>query len=592
MGLFQKDLEPLRERWMAQWPRALNAWSRFTKLSPPRLLTSGSEEKKEGLTGSFAMIRLVDHAVVISLLQVEDLGLQDFGTEIMAHEIGHHVYAPADLKDNAMLIARIRVCLPTKESMSGFVSNLYTDLLINNRLQRQEGLDMAGVYKKLQQKDAGDLWSIYMMIYENLWGLPPGSLTPKVDNPRMVTDAGLGARVIRAYSKDWLDGAGRFALLIAPYLPKDSSTLRLRVFFPMMDADNAGAGGEIPDGMAEVDEGELEGAIHPADDPEITGLSEDEDEGEEGATAPNAGGRAIKGGKKNNYRSPAEYTALMKSVMTKVSEDDLIIRYYRERALPYLIRFPSKDAPTGGDPLPEGLDLWDVGDPFGDLDWVETMVRSPVVIPGVNTLQRTYGYSPGASPDKAPPDMYIGIDCSGSMMNPKFGLSYPCLAGVIVAISALRAGARVMACLSGESPGKYTQTDGFIRDEKKILSLLTGYLGTGYSFGVERLRETFLTKKENKRPAHILVISDQDMFHMLEAVKDGWEVIAQAILAGKAGGTFLLNIVYDRGLKFNSMREAGWNIHLVNNQEQMLEFARKFSRQIYDKPSAKGAGKE
>jgi hypothetical protein len=480
-----------------------------------------------------------------------------------------------------MLIARIRAGLPTKEDLAGFVGNLYTDMLINNRLQRQEGLDMAGVYKKLNQKKPGKLWVIYMMMYENLWGLYPGSLTAPVTDARMITDAQLGARVIRAYSRDWLDGAGRFAMLLAPYIPV---TVNIRVFVPLMDAENAGAGGEIPDGMVEIDAGELEGAIHPADDPAITGLDDQGDEEDGEASSPRAGGKATRGGKKDRYRSPAEYAALMKSAVSNVDEDALIIRYYRERAMPYLIKFPVKDNPEGGDPLPEGLETWDVGQPFGDLDWVETIVRSPVVIPGVTTLQRTYGASPGFSPDKAPPDMYIGIDCSGSMFNPKLALSYPCLAGVIVAISALRAGARVMACLSGE-PGKYTQTDGFIRDEKAILKLLTGYLGTGYSYGVERLRQTFLKDEENKRPTHLLVITDTDIFHMLEVVKDGWLVIAQAMEAAGAGATFLLDMSAGSYKKeIQAMREAGWNAYLVATHEEMIDFARKFAKRMYDKP--------
>jgi len=593
MSLFASStLGPLKEKWMGNWPRALEAWSRFTKLTPPRLLSTASEEKEEGLYGSFAMIRLDDHAVVISLRQVEELGLQNFSTEILAHEIGHHVYAPADLRDNAILIARIRAGLPTVERMANFVANLYTDLLINHRLQRSEELDMAGVYLKLKQEKPGRLWTLYMKIYENLWGLSPGALAdPMPEDKRLGVDAQLGAKVIRVYSRDWLEGSGRFAVLLAPYIMEEMSKKISGVFLPMLDTQEAGAGGGIPDGLAEFDPDEVDGAIHPGDDPAITGFDEKALGRDGEASAPEPGGRATKGGKKNSYRSPSQYTDLMKSVLGKVSEQELLIRYYRERALPYLIKFPARLSARAADPMPEGLELWDAGQPFGELDWVESAVRSPVIIPGVTTYQRTYGATEGFEPEKTPTDLYVGIDCSGSMANPKFSLSYPVLAGTIVAISALRAGAKVMACLSGE-PGSFTQTDGFIRSEKEVLKLLTGYLGTGYSYGVERLRETFLKKVKLPRPAHLLIITDMDIFAMLDRVKDGWEVIVEALAVANGGGTFLLNIASHNAYQkqLNKLTDCGWDLHLVASQEQMLEFARKFSKSMYDKSRPGGGG--
>ncbi|MDH5755654.1 MAG: VWA domain-containing protein [Nitrospinota bacterium] len=585
-------LENLKKKWMAQWPDALEAWSRFTKLTPPLLLTDTKAEKAEGLYGSFAMIRLDDHAVVISLRQVEELELQSFATEILAHEIGHHVYAPGDLRDNALLIARIRAGLPMYENQAGFVANLYTDLLINDRLQRSEELDMAGVYRKLKKNDAGSLWTLYMKIYENLWGLPPGTLADvAAKEKRLIVDAQLGARVIRAYSKDWLDGAGRFTALVAPYIMESGFAGRSAIFLPIMDTRDAGAGGGIPDGLVEIDPEELDGAIHPADDPAISGF--DDTPGDDKAQSPEAGGEVIRGGKKNNYRSPAQYRELMKSVASSLKEDELIIRYYRERALPYLIPFPARETPRAADPIPEGLELWDVGQPAQELDWMESTIRSPVIIPGVTTYQRTYGTSEGSLPEKIPTDLYVGIDCSGSMTNPKFSLSYPALAGVIVAMSALRAGAKVMSCLSGE-PGRFTQTEGFIRDEKRTLKLLTGYLGSGYSYGVKRLEETFLGKKEKPpRPVHLLIVTDQDIFHMLKEVKNGWEIITEALEKTGGGGTFVLNIYTPKSYAkdLQRMGEIGWDIHMVSSQEDMVEFARKFSRRMYDRKAARERGK-
>src|SRR6476619_3024374 len=121
-------LAKLRDDWSREWPVALAIWSQFIKLHEPCWCYTLEEEIREQLTGSFAMIRLVDHSVVISLRTIAEKGLGSFAREILAHEIGHHVFCPADLTDNARLLARIRAGLPTKEAHAPMVSNLYADL--------------------------------------------------------------------------------------------------------------------------------------------------------------------------------------------------------------------------------------------------------------------------------------------------------------------------------------------------------------------------------------------------------------------------------------------------------------------------------
>jgi len=577
------ELEALRETWQGRWEEALALWSRFTKLSPPLWCMTAKEEEKEDLTESFAMIRLQGHDVVVSLKQVREKELEDFALEILAHEIGHHVYAPADLRDNARLLARIRRALPGKEPFAGLIANLYTDLLINDRLQRSAGLDMGGVYRKLPVEDPSPLWVLYLLIYESLWNLPQGTLIGPAKKARMRSDARLGARVIRAYARHWLDGAGRFAALCLPYLKSWGLKRTLANLPPWLDTGQAGAGGGIPDGLTRIEENEEEGALHPAHDPELTGLMEEEGGAGGDDGHPDGIGAEIRGGRKNRYRTPEEYRELMKGVGVTVPEKDLTARYYRERAVPHLIPFPSRETEESTDPLPEGLDVWDVGSPVSSVDWMESVIRSPHVIPGVTTVQRLYGTAEGGSPEREPVDLYLGIDCSGSMLNPALDLSHPVLAGAIIVLSALRAGARAMACLSGE-PGRYSQTDGFVSSERDLLRILTGYLGTGYAYGILRLKETFLDGGPPRRPTHVMVITDSDIFHMLGEVRDGWEIAERAVARAGGGATMVLHMSPDWGgyrEELDRLREQGWTIHFVTDQEELVAFARTFARETY-----------
>src|SRR5205807_2795271 len=106
-----------------------------------------------------------------------------------------------------------------------------------------------------------------------------------------------------------------------------------------------------------------------------------------------------------------------------------------------------------------------------------------------------------------PVDLDLYVDCSGSMPNPQVMVSYLALAGAIVALSALRVGARVQATL-WSGPRQFETTGGFISEAQQVLRILTGYLGGSTAFPIHLLRETYGARRRGARPAHIVVISD------------------------------------------------------------------------------------
>jgi hypothetical protein len=574
----QAPLEALRDRWLARWPDAIALWSRFTQLGTPHWCFDEKDEKRESLSSSFAMIRLTDHAVVISLPQIAENGLEDFPLEVMGHEIGHHVYCPADLADQARLMARVRRALPTKEDQAPLICNLYADLLINDRLQRQASLHMSDVYRHLGSGSTDRMWTFYMRIYEILWSLPRASLATGTIDKALDGDAALGARVLRVYAKDWLKGSGRFAALCFPYLEENDGEGVKKALRGWLDTASTPVG-EIPDGLTELDDDEIDGAMHPALDPAVTGL----DPKERGEM-----GKAMTGDTvpRKRYRDPGEYREILKSVGVDIPDDDLTIRYYRERAVPYLIRFPVRELPESVEPLPEGLDPWDFSESLDQLDVVESLMVSDQIIPGVTTVQRTYGTTAGSIPETQPVDLYIGVDCSGSMQNPAEQVSFPVLAGAIIALSALRAGARVMVTLSGE-PGSYQSTETFTRDEHEVLKVLTGYLGTGYAFGIHRLSLTFDQRNERDRPVHVLVVTDHDIFAMLQEKRDkvdGWTAAKKAVAAARGGGTYVLHMPLGWESELTRrMNEDGWVVAGVTEWEDIVPFAREFARKKYER---------
>ena len=573
------DLHTLQAQWSAQWPPALAVWSRFTRLSDPRWCFDDEQAKTEGLTESFAMIRLTDQAVVINLHEVAARGLEAFGTQILAHEIGHHVYAPADLTDHGRMLARMRWALPTREHLAPFISNLYTDLLINDRLQRSAGLSVAAVYLALGHGASNRLWTLYMRIYEILWSLQRGTLAAGPIPDELEGDARLGARLVRAYARDWMDGSGRFAALCLPYLLEDDGREMQQLLKGWRDMQNASAGAQ-PHGLTEIEAGEREGAIHPALDPALSGLDGGASDRPPQATpgpTPAAAGQ---------HRQPFEYGALLKSLGLDLSQHEAAVRYYRERAAPYLVPFPVRLRPESTEPLPEGLEPWDIGSPLEDADWTESVILSPHILPGLTTVQRVWGTTEGSQPKPEPLDLDLYVDSSGSIPNPQINVSYLTLAGSIVALSALRAGARVQATL-WSGAGQFETTRGFITDEHRLLQTLTGYIGGATAFPIHVLRETFAARQPTDRPAHILIISDDGvttMFAPDEKGNSGWDVARLALERARGGGTLVLNLAgnwqNNRDLK-RAHDEQGWHISVVRSWEDLVEFARTFSRLKY-----------
>ena len=246
-----------RVRTGCRWTQALAAWFRMSR-GEPTFFESDKEAQREQMSGQIAAIRLADQTVMVNLETVRARRLEEFSLPILAHEIGHHVYVPGNLADNArMIAAMLPVLFGLPKDTAHLVANLYGDLLLNDRLQRRAGLDMAAVYRRLKEAtpDAGTtrVWKVYTHAYEQLWRLPTGTLSPAGLTSAMTTDAVLIARLIRHYAADWLRGTRRFACSRYPYLQEDADEKKGQTFV-LCACDMRGArdGDSIPDGLAGI----------------------------------------------------------------------------------------------------------------------------------------------------------------------------------------------------------------------------------------------------------------------------------------------------------------------------------------------------
>jgi hypothetical protein len=562
--------------WRATWPAALRAWGRFITVRQPELCQSVAAAREQGLRDSFAAFLLDERKVVLDLVTVASQGLEDYALEVMAHEIGHHVLCPADLADHGKLLLRVRRGLAGRTEPAPLVANLYADLLINDRLQRSRGLRMDEVYRRLGANARSLLWTFYMRIYEHLWALPAGDLAGEVDDATLDGDARLAARLVRVYASDWLDGAAGFAALCARYLDEDDKKA-MRQVSRRVCSGVLGEDAHIP-GLAGADDGGE--VLHPALDPRVNDFAEAEGDARNPDRSPPG---ELSG---SQFREPFEYGQLLAQLGVRLDGRDAAIRYYRELALPHLVPFPVRRRPRATEPLPEGLEQWEISDPVESIDWLATTLRSPVVVPGTTTVQRWYGTSEGGDDDPLPVDLDLYVDSSGSMPNPSVRLSYLTLAGAILALSALRAGARVQVTLwSGTR--EFTHTDGFVRDERSVLSILTDHIGRATAFPLHMLRDTYLEGRSAGRPTHIVVISDDGVDTMITGVDErgtpGGDIARAALESAGAGGTLLLRLPHPGYRGRIAAITPGWDLHTVHDWTDLVHFAAEFSRRTYQR---------
>ena len=575
------DLDALRTSWGQAWPQALTAWGRFTRLRPPRLLPV-ADLAQGPKRSSFAWFNLLDVEVSIDLEQVTGAGLQDHAVAVLAHEIGHHVLSPGDLLTAGRMSVQARLGLVHQAAHSPLVTNLWSDLLINDRLQTRAHVDIAAVYRALAPRD-DTVMALVLRACEILWSLPAGDLSGPGPHPE--AEALLISRLVRAYAHDPVGGVGGFAMVLRPFLPP-TTTPTPATWCTHQEKPGTPVPGLATDPTATAD------PVHPVLDPRVMGTgvpvdTEDPSPRTLDTIHQNTGASTL---------SPADYTAVLAALGVGTTPQEAAIAWYREHAAQHLVPFPVRRAELAPEPLLGGHDLWDVGDDLSDVDWTATVLASPQVIPGMTTRQRHYEQETGAEPETVPVDLDIYLDSSGSMPDPTRTGAPIALAGAILAMSALRVGARVQAT-TWSGPQQIAGTDGFTRDADAVLTAIVAHFGGSTSFPIQLLERTHLSGTRDgggnhqtsgaarRRPCHIAVISDEGVVTMFtngtshrSPTDPGSTLAARAVQAAGGGGTLVLN-VFDAQY-FQDMA-PGYDVYAVQTRDDMVAFARAFARSLW-----------
>jgi hypothetical protein len=592
-------IEEIEKKWSKLWPDALKLWSQYINLRKPSFYHTNKEAINHGVKDTFAQISMADLGTHFNLEEILDYGLEDLAMPIMCHEIGHHVLIPGNLADLARLIEIVKTVIANQQK-AALLENLYADLIINDRLYRSRHLPMDEVYRKFYQKVNANakkmlvpvksenlLWTFYLRIYETLWKLPRGSLigTSAGISQRMDFDAGIAARIVRALVNQPFRAIKKLAYVFLPYLPSNAEVMQIKA--PIFDLESLGdidldKIGDYLYGLTRMSEDE----IAASKEGELDAYNFGEEEKE-----PNSDNQDSQG-TGGQMRTPAQLGKMYRDLGIKISPHKVALLYYKELAGPHLVPFPTQRYHSS-EKVMEGTEVWSVGENMNELSWFDSILESPVIIPGVTTRKKVYGEASGDDFGKDPLWLDLYIDCSGSMPNPQSNLSYLALAGVIMAMSALRVGAKVQVTLWSDY-GKFKTTrpknggplSGFLDDEEEVLRMVTGFLNGCTGFPLNILRQTYSNFPEDTPLIHIMSISDSGIDTILnkdEYGTKGSEIIKYSLANAGGGGTQVLNIYseIDKVPYLVKIQKLGFDMYAIRDWKELLTFAAEFSEKTY-----------
>lgn len=537
------------------WESALGLWGvhlRDARLAP-------GEGAAKGTAAWFSF----PPSVTVDPDMIRRWGVEHEAESLFAHEIGHHVLAPATRIDSLKIRHQLARALaaagadPVTADDLALLSNLWTDLLVNVRvalLQRRRGdADPVGIVRLVQATlpapDSTDrLWWVYLRTFELVWGLPAGQLcppTPPLPAPRAAhvgeaeppldsipekhrekeralrearrareriaaelsgaittqpeADADQLAGVVRSFAHDPVLGALRFGVLTAPYLVERQRTTSSAAGREA----RWGAGCAADDAPATAEE---LGRI--LSDRRLHGGIPAHPGSARGGIGEDRGGEGA--GQGHGQALGLARTLVLYGAS---DPDEVMAAWYRAEAAPWVRpltqRMPAVPAPE----LPGPLEVWETGDDLADLDWSATLQAGAAVLPGVTTRRRSF-LPDEPAPREASIALDIFIDSSGSMPRPGRG-SPAVLAGMIVALSVLRGGGRVRVT-SFSGPGQVAGSEDFQRTVGGVVGDLAFFFGGGTSFPLDLLERRYagLRPPAPDERRHLLVLSDDGLVSM------------------------------------------------------------------------------
>jgi hypothetical protein len=485
----------------AAWPKAQEFWSKFLLLGAPVDGTAA---------GSVAQIDLATRQVSMDLSLIREKKLCDCVTGILAHEIGHHVRYPGTLAVHARMRMLERSLLPLREYS---LTNLFSDLMINDALRPQFGDQICRVYQSFARDynwKADPAFIFYLAVYEERWGREPGSI--------------MGAKCAAEFGKEYPGYRAEAQVLGQNLFALGPNLYTQFLYFVSVAAKYA----MLKNGSEPL-----------AADPYACGCGEPSADDWADALTPDAREReAIKRASEAGWvarhtadrMTDAQATDRRMAQLPGYGEADanrvpeVMAAYYRQQAERFFVRPPAQ-LRKGEETTPTTIEDWDAGDAVRDIDWGATLLQRGAQLGAVMPLKRQkVAEAEGFEAPLWQPRVEIYLDVSGSMPDPRRTRNAMTLAAQVLITGAIRAGGWARVTLYSTSPLQHRE---WCRSEAELSRFLMRYIGGGTEFPFPLLRESVATCV-NDQPIRV-VITDHDFEANYKSKRDNAGIVAEAI---------------------------------------------------------------
>ena len=469
------------------WQTARDHWAEPILLSPP------VDDPKVPL----ALIDLTDRRVHINLKKIRAHQLDHCIVAILAHEVGHHLRWPKDLATYARLTVVERSLIP----LDGFAaSNLFTDLLINERLGHTFQAELAAVYRALGPysvpKAKSDVFTFYLTIYEELWQLPAGALVGPdaatelhARHPAYRAEAHILSETLFQLGPDLHTQFIYFLSILMRYIEADAEQALANLGCQCNAEPTADDWARAIDSDHRVSRA-LARALREG------WLSKDQVD--------------RLGGDNSFERRIASLPGQMTGAADAVPE--IMAAWYRLTAEKYLLR-PAPQRRWGEAVVPTDVVPWEPGEPLTGIDWTATLSAKGDQLGAAEPLLRSVlADEEGLEHPHWQPRLEVYLDVSGSMPDPRRERNAMTLAAQILVTGTVRAGGWVRALLySSDMPVKYWD---WCRSSTEMSRFLMHYIGAGTDFPFGILADS--TEETLRDPPIRVVISDSDFHQNVE----------------------------------------------------------------------------
>ncbi|MFX0077079.1 MAG: hypothetical protein ACFE96_16660 [Candidatus Hermodarchaeota archaeon] len=335
---------------------------------------------------------------------IEDQDYVNYFYAISLHEVSHYQIIPYDGLINARLLKAAMTYV--NENFAPVVVNVFADFVIDTKLYRKKPdlitWELKKTYSSLLEKSKNNLSEFSKFLfrsYEKLFNID-------LDKDGVFSSVeSVANRVVNVVKKNfeddtqWEDKVSRIAYHLKSLI---NSTFTL--IGPRTRSGEGKANRKSPgrgDSNVEFPEDVLEIMDNPLENKNRDKLGEDkEDELRQKAED------FARETPYSEFGAPAGQAGIM-------IDGSPLATWYRGLAKD-LIQIRIYEEKPGGQ-LPIYPEVWRLGEPLGELDIVQTVLNSPIIIPNITTRKWARKLGEGHLIEKQIPDLLLVLDSSGSM---------------------------------------------------------------------------------------------------------------------------------------------------------------------------------